>query len=420
MRRPITRPRGRATSAGAWALVIGLGGCPARSPPPEPPLTPWEVESPLGDDLDDLDDAPCDALVETPTSTLSSRGAERLAERLLERCELPEGADVDVLVARDFERAADLFFRGLPPLLPAHVEPYPFLDDPERLARARRLFARFLAHKVERGEKDGREPLSEWAPARPLVRRLELACADLRSLEPDAGAAVELWIDLAAAAGCPEADAIDPLKAALRGNSSARAAACRRLDGRSQGLEPEMLRAALDDGGEHKREFKGSVNLGPLVIPTRSTIVASQYPGQDACLEVIERTHGVLVTRTLVDGPDVTLRAIYVGRPRAIVVYTAERGGAATRGYVASSDPGGVPPELAAQVEGAWPKRRKVTPLRVRPLTDASTALTPSGAFTDAAGPHQWDLTLPRNPLPDRIMIVVVDQDGTIQAHFDR
>lgn len=114
----------------------------------------------------------------------------------------------------------------------------------------------------------------------------------------------------------------------------------------------------------------------------------------------------------------------YVGRPRAVVVFTADRDGAPTPGYVAAGgDP--IPPELAALVDGAWPNNstpRKPARMSIRALTDRT--LVPGGlrfgAPEPSDGPHFWELVLPRDALPDRLAVLVLDDDGTIRRATDR
>jgi hypothetical protein len=403
--------------------VLGcVTGCARPTADIEAPMTmsapSWAADDDrFAAELAEMQDAPCEQLVEMfPSPT--PRGAHALAERLVLACEVPatiERQPQDEL--RHVEQAADLVFRKLPPQLgplPLRDDVYAFLGDPTMLARTRRLFAHFVAHHHTRDERDGAQRLAEWAPHDPLYRRLGLTCDELAVLQPDTGAALQLWQALSTAASCATDQATGAYAAALRGTSSGRAVACAALAAAPRGLESAMVVAARDDPGEHERECRGPGGLRGI-FNSNCTIVSSRHPGRDACMRTLAAVHGVAVLRATVDSPAVTLQVAYVGQPRTIIVFTAGADGVATPGYVGSSDPAGVPAELAPVVAGAWGKSRKLTRLAVQPVGAGTAALDDRGAFTDAAGPHEWSIALPRYPLPPKIVVLVLDRDGTVR-----
>jgi hypothetical protein len=296
-----------------------------------------------------------------PLISFSEATAYAFAKALLHRCEPPpkgQSLRFDEHVAlKNMERAADLFFRIIPEETGQSRKGavYPFLDDPDERILAKRLFYYLLNH-VERPPREGKEDLKDWAPYNGIYEQLSFSCDELRTLAPNSVVALALWNSLHKATGCAREDAVMPLKAALKGISSSRAAACKQLAEDSLSLESEMIEAVQTDNGEKEYGATSSIHLGPFEIPTSSSVISAKYPGQDACIATLSKVHGVLVMSVLVDSPSVTVTIAYHGNPKAIVVFTADKDGIPTRGYVASSVPLAVPSELAALVEPALPK----------------------------------------------------------------
>ncbi len=359
----------------------------------------------------------CKQLTDSQVS-LSETTAHAFAKAVLHRCE-PPPKSLDRLDRLDpqkrMERAADLFFRIIPEATgQSRKEPvYPFLDDPDERALAKRLFSYLLNHE-ERGVREGKEDLADWAPYAGIYEKLSFSCDELRTLAPNSAVALALWNSLHKATHCGRDDAAMPLKAALKGISSSRAAACKQLAEDSLSLESEMIEAAQTDYGEKEYGATSSIQFGPFVIPTGSTVISSEYPGQDACEATLAKVHGVHIMGVLVDS-FVTVKVAYYGNPKAIVLFPADKDGTPTRRYVLSSNPLSIPAELAALVEPALPKKKTVERLEVKPLNEKTARLDENGGFSNATGPHQWALRLPRYSLPPKIVVVVIDVDGTIR-----
>lgn len=414
----------RFKSMAVWLWMMICGACSGT--PPEAPRTSGKPASAwAADEQRRIDDAiryieklSCRQLTD-PEISYSEATAYAFAKALLHRCE-PPPKKMSSFERRDpqkmMERAADLFFRIIPEKTgQSRTKPaYPFLDDPNELALAKRLFTYFLNHE-ELAAREGTEYLEDWAPYAGIYEQLAYSCEGLRTLAPNSAVALALWNSLHKSIHCAREDAIMPLKAALKGPSTSRAAACKQLAEDSLSLETEMIEAVQTDYGEKEYGATGSVQFGPFVIPTGSVEISARYPGQDACKATLAKVHGVRVMSVLVDSPSVTVTVVYYGNPKAIVVFTAEEDGSPTRGYVASSVPHSVPTELSALVEPALPKKKTVDSLVAKPLNDRTARLDESGGFAKTTGPHQWALVMPRYPLPSKIVVVVIDEDGTIR-----